>query len=967
MRLQNLSLVLLLGVVLVLALPAAAQQANQNIPVLPVVPNAGDPDWFLKGDGYLQRQVEPTIAVSTRNPDHLLAFFNDYRAVDVPDDEGLGEGTQVAALALDTVDLMMAGLLPGLGVSLPPAPPMAAAEAWVGGSRSYDGGLTWAGMFMPGAPFDNSPASLASPVWGLEAATDPVAVSGPCGSVYVVFVAFTRGGQSKLAVARFQDLNNSEGGDTWVYQGTTVLETGNNATNGYFLDKPHVNLDVWRGAGAADQCAHRVYVSYSTFNGLSKDGKVQSKLNFAKSEDGGLSFTTAKINKSWGQNQGSFIAVDPRPGTPSNQGGPGTIYVVWRHFFDPDTIIMTRSTNFGSTWSNPVSIIGSTPMAPFDQPTISTEFANPDVLSFRSNAFPTAAVTGDGTVFVAWQERVNITPDTTGFGRPQAGGSPRIVVMRSGNGGGSWSDVTGVAGVRSAVDFGDRDGGAVPAPGFGALPDPRPSGPQVMPWLSFGGGRLALVYYESRGFLGGTDGIGIQPADLSPGTGFISGIDRVVDFRAALLNPSTGQLLGTTQISRYPISAGADFGDGVEDVADIAPALPELCAAGGAPEYCQPSLNLMNKPQSGTGGSPFMGDYTGATPALQFVYDESLPGWRWATEPGDVPSQAFHTIFADNRNLIPPTDPAGSQEWQRYQFYGPPGIGGACYNPGSRNTDVLTARLDAELIVSTPTTFKQLDARRGFPIRVQNGTAGTRFYRLSISQGFEQASFSIDESADIDSGDIEVFPYSSVSQVVYVDAGASGSIRVDVVEIDAIDGFQAPGGQAGSVVFNPDPDNPSVDGLGTVETQDPFVLNPFVLNPFVLNPFVLNQGAANFSVSNPFVLNPFVLNPFVLNSSVYDVVDTTWEVGPGSLTNTAGSYVPVVNIDNAEQYVGNYAFQLIAPTRPASSPPSPRTRCSRTWWPTPSCSTRSSSTPSSSTRSFSTRGSRTPSSSTHSS
>ena len=57
-----------------------------------------------------------------------------------------------------------------------------------------------------------------------------------------------------------------------------------------------------------------------------------------------------------------------------------------------------------------------------------------------------------------------------------------------------------------------------------------------MPWLSFGGGRLALAYYESRGLLGGIGGIGIQDQDLS-GLGFISGIDRVVDFRAALLEP----------------------------------------------------------------------------------------------------------------------------------------------------------------------------------------------------------------------------------------------------------------------------------------------------------------------------------------------------------------------------------------------------------------------------------------------
>ncbi|HSL17212.1 MAG TPA: hypothetical protein VLB51_04835, partial [Methylomirabilota bacterium] len=68
---------------------ATAQQAGENINVLPVVvPDQSPDDWFLIGDGYLQRQVEPTIAASTRNPDHLLAFFNDYRAVDIDDDIG---------------------------------------------------------------------------------------------------------------------------------------------------------------------------------------------------------------------------------------------------------------------------------------------------------------------------------------------------------------------------------------------------------------------------------------------------------------------------------------------------------------------------------------------------------------------------------------------------------------------------------------------------------------------------------------------------------------------------------------------------------------------------------------------------------------------------------------------------------------------------------------------------------------
>src|SRR5512137_442165 len=91
------ALCLALAVSCALVARAGAQQAGQNVPVLPVVKPAvpDDPasvlDAALKGDLYMQRQLEPTLAVSTRNPSHLIAFFNDYRAVDVPHDTGLGE------------------------------------------------------------------------------------------------------------------------------------------------------------------------------------------------------------------------------------------------------------------------------------------------------------------------------------------------------------------------------------------------------------------------------------------------------------------------------------------------------------------------------------------------------------------------------------------------------------------------------------------------------------------------------------------------------------------------------------------------------------------------------------------------------------------------------------------------------------------------------------------------------------
>jgi len=910
---------------------ALAQQAGENINVLPVVFPQDDPEWELKGDGYLQRQVEPSIAASTRNPDHLVAFFNDYRAVDIADDIGLGETETMVALVNIAREIMMAASW----ISLPEIhlPPIAAAEAWVGMSRSYDGGLTWSGAFVPGGPFDASPASLAAPVYGLQAATDPVVAPGPCGKFYVVFMAFNRGDESKLVVARYQDLNNNEGGDSIVYQGMTVVESGNNATNGYFLDKPDIEVDIFRDSNP-DICADQVYVSYSTFNGLDNDGKFQSKVSFARSFDGGQTFSVQKLNPPYKQNQGSALAVDP---------ADGTIYMIWRHFWAPDAILMVKSGNYGKKWSKPVVVTGDqVPMAAFDQPTISTTMAPPSnspnpgfpEVAFRSNGFPTAAVTDQGTLFVAWQERVGIDPsDTATFGRPLEGGSPRVVVVRSENEGGTWTDVDGIVDDRRAVDMADRDTGAAPAPGFGTLYEERPSGPQVMPKLSFGGGRLMLAYYESRGRIvnygSGTYNEWIEPdADVSPYTTFISGYDRVVDLRAALLDPASGDLLNpgsTTQISRYPIRAGADLSDG-ENFTDVAavnsPCYPDSGdSEPGEEPYppCIRQVNRINAPQSAAGTSPFIGDYVDLAPLAQFTFDGGA--WKWATSVDDVPYQGFHSIFADNRHLIPPPGPA---EWNGYPFYTTP-FDEQCENAGSRNTDVLTSKIDAGLVLSAPTSFKQLDDQRGFPISISNETGDTQSYFVQITEGFDAASF-VRNNPGIDDGEIQLFAHSGTALMVYVEPFATPPIKIQVSQITSCT-TDCP---TGTITLNLDPENPPIAALDGFEDSqypeitDPFVINPFVINdgaanpfvinPFVINPFVINPFVINPFVINPFVINPFVINPFVINSTIGDitaVTDTTWTVTAGG-SNTASSYLPLINIDNAQAYLdAGYAFQLI--------------------------------------------------------
>ena len=69
------------------------------------------------GDPFLQRQNEPSIAASTRNPLHLLGGSNDYRTVDLPGPAASDEET---------------------------------GDAWLGLFKSFDGGQRWTSTLLPG-------------------------------------------------------------------------------------------------------------------------------------------------------------------------------------------------------------------------------------------------------------------------------------------------------------------------------------------------------------------------------------------------------------------------------------------------------------------------------------------------------------------------------------------------------------------------------------------------------------------------------------------------------------------------------------------------------------------------------------------------------------------------------------------------------------------------------------------------
>jgi len=380
-------------------LPSLVVGRNVNI--------VGDSMTVPDGDQYLQRQNEPSIAVSARNPMHLLAASNDYRLVDYPESEGP---------------------LPGI----PEEVAAGTGDAWMGIFESTNGAQSWKGSLLPGHPFDNTAEGRNSPLSGLGAASDPTVRSG-MGLFFISGIAFDRvdHGRSVIFVARYVDNNAAAAGDKdpIKYIDTKLLEEG---TSGQFADKPWIAIDVPRygsetvpvntpaisaQSATAVQNIPRfnVYVVYSIFLG-SEQGNPHSKIMFVRSTDCGNSWEKPiKLSESVHVCQGTNIAVSPTE--------DGTVFVAWRQYSRgdkkvPDAIVVCKSDDWGNTFTKATV---AAEIDPFDQYT--------DVDSFRTSTFPALAVDHNGIAYLAWSQR--------GGGESSVGA--RIVITASKDGGKKWT------------------------------------------------------------------------------------------------------------------------------------------------------------------------------------------------------------------------------------------------------------------------------------------------------------------------------------------------------------------------------------------------------------------------------------------------------------------------------------------------------------------------------------------------
>lgn len=259
---------------------------------------------------------------------------------------------------------------------------------------STNGGTNWTG-------YDNPPIGSNS--------GDPAAVIGPNGNFYIGYIR--NGGGQGVSVST----NN---GATWsnYIAGADPSASDLLDKNHLWVDKhlssPYVNrvYDAWTHFVSGSPSDNQVVLNYSANNGVSwssfvdlsaslspgshaqgvnistgPNGEVyaafaiydnwgtgiygEDAIGFAKSTNGGVSFTSARIYSASnfgirGNLKPTNIRVSSFPSMAVDRsGGPrnGYIYIVWPQRgvapagSDPD-IVLIRSTNGGATWSSPVRV-----------------------------------------------------------------------------------------------------------------------------------------------------------------------------------------------------------------------------------------------------------------------------------------------------------------------------------------------------------------------------------------------------------------------------------------------------------------------------------------------------------------------------------------------------------------------------------------------------------------------------------
>lgn len=839
---------------LILVNGASAQIAGRNI-------NMVSGSQWPGGDPFLQRQNEPSLAVSTRNSTHLLAGANDYRTVDLP---GLAAGET--------------------------------SDGWLGLFKSFDGGQTWISTLVPGYPQDTSSTGTTTPLKAFQAGADPLVRAGTNGLFYYSALAFNRGfgGASAIMVSRLIDNNNNEAGDPIQFLGTTAVA---GATGSTFLDKPWMAVDIPRAGALSCQVgnpiqvipAGNVYVAYTAFT----NDELHGAIMFARSLDCGITWSTpAQIAPATSTNQGATIAIDPNT---------GSVYVAWRRFAsatDADAIMFSKSADGGQTFTAPVV---ASPILPFDQPTSS--------VSFRTNSYPTMAVDGAGLIYLAWAQR-SIGP----------AGDARIVVSTSA-GGLTWSapvpadnpavrghqimpSLTFAAGRLALLYYDLRDDtttGIYTALGGGQYSETR------TPL-----GDLATTPAHPEKVF--TNAI----VDASPDPAIGNLLRRhTMDVRVAQAPPGIALHFTSSKVSQYPIGSRPNS-TVIEQLQTNVPNLP-MFARGSVPfigDYVD--IAALSFVRSADGTWTF-----NTAPSTAAVFNAVWTDNRDVRPPSDgnwshyTPIQSLSsqlTSIFDPSQQEPACQPGLTGSRNQNIYFSRITQGLFTNSPG--NSKPLNAQFPRAFVISVqnttavPKTFRLTIANQPPAGRASFSQRSTSSTSLRLDVSIPPLS-SISRTVFVQSSTVQAQVRVDIVEVTgpngsVVGGGLQSSVLLNPDPTNPVN--QAPGDAeiydpdvSNSDVSNPDVSNPNITNP---DVSNPDVSNVVVENPDVSNPDVSNPDVSNPDVSNPDVSNPDVSNPDVSNGIIKDV---TWVVT--NRGNTHSSYT--VKTVLAQSFPTGFTEQLI--------------------------------------------------------
>ena len=801
-------------------------------------------------DPYLQKQNEPSLAVSTLNPCHLLMGANDYRTVNLP---GLDADKEIG-------------------------------DAWPGVYHSLDCGQTWLAGLMPGFPQDNSPAGMASPAFGLSAGADPGVRAGPGGVFYYSFIVFNRGTNvGKLLLARFLDSNNTQltastipninpllvPHDDWQikYISPTLTVDGGTAQ---FLDKP--GHAVSKGTGTCNfngriVPASVVHLVWTVFLSNAPEdgpgGNVHTRINYNSSRCGeALSQQTTKLSESVRRSQGAAVAVHPLT---------SAIYVVWRSFdpHDPTLtdLMFVKSDNGGKSFTQPQPIPSLAGMTYFDQETTAT--------SFRTIAFPAIAFDHMGRLHVLAAARSN-NPDR----------SARITETTTLDG------VTWTAPTHVSPSSTDEH--------------------QIMPALDYSSGKLRLTWYDFIDDASGVFTDFVDDADVIAGprirhTVDVRGAEGVFDTAGNVTWNTFGvlQLPGLApKISQY--QAGQEPGGALQLLQWNRANLGLYCG-GNCPflgDYIDVSgMGFVPLPtvesQAGTGppnwvvngpatAENFSRDFHAAWTDNRDAIVDSVVADPSATVPYSAPITGCDPALTKTRNA------------NIYTSRITPGL--SLLLPVNTEPSNLIQRSFPFVILNGT------EVQRTVNVSIQNqppggGTASfMQFEALTTIQVVLPPKSSASRTVFVNSTTkyppIRIFAAENVPTPTLT---ASAVINPDPTNLD-LSGPSATSETHDLVIGDPDIDTPDMENP---DMENPDMENPDMENPDMENPDMENPDMENPDMENPDMENPDMENPSLVDGVVTDNSYTLTNVG-----SDLSAYQ--VELDVTGKKTDDYFFQLVA-------------------------------------------------------